>query len=307
MKELGETKFILGMEIDHDRTAGTLMIKQTRYIDDVTNRFNQQNAKAVVNPCESGMKLTMMQSPTANAERETMRTKPYRSLIGCLLHITTCTRPDVAYIVTQLSRFLENPGQQHWKAAIRVLRYMKSTKDVGIIYISNDGKVMLEAYTDADWGSNLDNRRSVSGIMIMISGAPVVFESKYQRTVALSSAEAEYMALSLCTQEVLWTRAMLRDVGHEQVGATQVWEDNQGAIALASNAGYNARTKHATSGTTLSARTWREPSLRWTTLERKISWRTCSRRRWGPSVSGSWSKQVASARSPLSISGEWEC
>ncbi|KAE9023990.1 hypothetical protein PR003_g14063 [Phytophthora rubi] len=104
MKVLGETKFILGMEIDHDRTAGTLMIKQTRYIDDVTNQFNQQDAKAVVNPCESGTKLTKMQSPTTNAEREAIRTKLYRSLIGCLLYITTCTRPDVAYIVTELSR-----------------------------------------------------------------------------------------------------------------------------------------------------------------------------------------------------------
>ncbi|KAE9014446.1 hypothetical protein PR002_g14221 [Phytophthora rubi] len=103
---------------------------------------------------------------------------------------------------------------------------------------------MLEAYTDADWGSNLDDRRSVSEIMIMIGGAPLAFKSKYRRTVALSSAEAEYMTLSLCTQDVLWTRAMLKDLGHEQVGARQVWEDNQGAIALASNAGYNARTKH---------------------------------------------------------------
>ncbi|KAJ8575401.1 hypothetical protein ON010_g3812 [Phytophthora cinnamomi] len=173
-----------------------------------------------------------------------MQVKPYRALIGCLLYITTCTRPDVAYIVTQLSRFLENPGQQHWKAAVRVLRYLKSTRDVGIVYNGNEEKIVVEAYTDADWGSNLDDRRSVSGTMVMISGAPMVFKSKYQRTVALSSAEAEYMALGLCTQDVLWARAMLKDLGHEQVGATQVWEDNQGAIALASNAGYNARTNH---------------------------------------------------------------
>ncbi|KAE9212782.1 hypothetical protein PF004_g15533 [Phytophthora fragariae] len=244
MKELGEAKFILGMEIDHDRTTGTLMVKQTRYVDDVVNRFNQQDAKAVVNPCETGMKLSKTQSPATDAEREDMRGKPYKSLIGSLLYITTCTRPDVAYIVTQLSQFLENPGQQHWKAAIRVLRYLKTTKDFGIVYSGNNGKAVLEVYTDADWGSNLDGRRSVSGIMMMIGGAPGVFKSKYQRTVGLSSAEAEYMALSLCTQEVLWTRATLKDLGHEQVGATQVWEDNQGAIALASNAGYNARTKH---------------------------------------------------------------
>ncbi|CEG43863.1 polyprotein [Plasmopara halstedii] len=80
--------------------------------------------------------------------------------------------------------------------------------------------------------------------MVKIASAPVAFKSDYQRTVALSLAEAEFMALSLCTQEILWKRAMLRDMGHEQVEGTQVWEDNQGAIALANNAGYHARTKH---------------------------------------------------------------
>ncbi|ETP08782.1 hypothetical protein F441_15296 [Phytophthora nicotianae CJ01A1] len=216
MKELGEAKFILGMEINHDYSSKTLMIKQTRYIDDVVERFKQKDAKVVVNPCESGLKLTSAQSPTAQAERMEMQRKLYRALIGCLLYITTCTRPDVAYIVTQLSRFLENPGQQHWKAAIRVLRYLKGTRELGIVYSGTSSGVKLTAYTDADWGSNPDDRRSVSGTMVTISGAPVIFKSKYQRTVALSSAEAEYMALGLCTQE--------------------------GAIALAINAGYNART-----------------------------------------------------------------
>ncbi|KAE9018924.1 hypothetical protein PF005_g10961 [Phytophthora fragariae] len=215
LKELGEAKFILGMEIYHDRTTGTLMINQTRYVDDVVIRFNQEDAKAVVNPRETGMKLSKTQSPTTDAEREGMRGNPYRLLIGCLLYITTCTRP-VVY----------------------------TTKDFGIVYSGNNGKVGLEAYTDADWGSNLDDRGSVSGDMIRFGGVPVVFKSKYQRTVVLSSAEAEYMTLGLCTQEVLCTRAMFKDLGHEQVGATQVWEDNQDAIALASNAGYNARTKH---------------------------------------------------------------
>ena len=99
------------------------------------------------------------------------------------------------------------------------------------------GTVTIEAYADADWGTNIDNRYSVSGIMVIMGNAPVVFKSKFQRTVALSSAEAEYMALSLCVQEVLWMRAMLKDMGYEQRNATQIWEDNQGAIALAKNAG----------------------------------------------------------------------
>ena len=173
-----------------------------------------------------------------------MKSRPYRSLIGFLMYITTCMRPDIAFVVTRLSRFLENPGTQHWKAAIRVLRYLKSTREHGIVYHGGSGTVIAEAFTDADWGSNTDDRRSVSGVMVLIGKAPVVFKSKYQRTVALSSAEAKYMALSLCTQEVLWVRAMLKDMGREQVVGTRVWEDNQGSIALARNAGYHARTKH---------------------------------------------------------------
>ncbi|GMF31993.1 unnamed protein product [Phytophthora fragariaefolia] len=183
-----------------------------------------------------------------------MRSRLYRSLVGCLLYITTCTRPDVAFVVTQLSRFLENPGLQHWKAAIRVLRYLKSTRGHGIVYQGSSGKVTVEAFTDADWGSNTDDRRSVSGVMVMIGNGPVVFKSKYQRTVTLSSAEAEYMALSLYVQEVLWTRSMLKDMGKEQEDATQIWEDNQGAIVLAKNAGYHARTKSVIIS---SARTWK--------------------------------------------------
>nr|CCA24892.1 putative polyprotein [Albugo laibachii Nc14] len=133
------------------------------------------------------------------------------------MYITTCTPPEIAYVVNQLSRFLENAGTT----------------------------VTAEAFTDVDWDSNIDNRRSVSGVMVMIGNAPVVFKSKYQRTVALSSAEAEYMALILCMKGVHWVCAMLKDMGREQEGESIVWEDNQGEIALARVAGYHARTAYA--------------------------------------------------------------
>ncbi|OWY94987.1 polyprotein [Phytophthora megakarya] len=164
--------------------------------------------------------------------------------LWCLLYITTCTRPDITYVVTQLSRFLENPGLKHWRAAIRVLRYLKTTRKHGIVYKKQKNGLKLEAFTNADWGNNIDDRRSVSEIMVMIGNAPVFFKSKFQRMVALSSAEAEYMALTLCVQEVLWLRVMLKDMGIKQKEATQIWEDNQGAIALVKNAAYNSRTKH---------------------------------------------------------------
>ncbi|GMF52757.1 unnamed protein product [Phytophthora fragariaefolia] len=121
-----------------------------------------------------------------------------------------------------LSRFLENPGLQHWKAAIRVLRYLKSTREHGIVYQGSSGKVTVEAFTDADWGSNTDDRRSVSGVMVMIGNGPPVCAGG-----ALDAFDDE-------------------GHGYEQEDATQIWEDKQGAIALAQNAVYmyHARTKH---------------------------------------------------------------
>jgi hypothetical protein len=233
------------MEIAYDKEQRTMTITQTQYIKNTAERFNQKCARETTNPCDQSMKLSKADAPTTDEEKDAMKKKPYRSLIGSLQYVAQCTRPDIAYAVTHLSRFMENPGNKHWNAAIKILRYLNTTSDRGINYSgSKDSKMAPVAYSDADWGSNLDDRRSVSGVMIMMNGGPVIYKSKYQQTVALSSAEAEYLALSMCTQEVIWVRAMMKDLGYEQPLATQVWEDNQGAIALANNTGYNARTKH---------------------------------------------------------------
>ena len=111
----------------------------------------------------------------------------------------------------------------------------------GITYDGSASEVQIPAYTDAESSSSIDGRRSVSGTMVMIGGIPVVFKSKYRRTVALSSVEANNMALSLCTQKMLWVRTMLKNLDQEHVRATVVWKDSQGAIGLASNASYNVR------------------------------------------------------------------
>ncbi|KAE9168267.1 hypothetical protein PF002_g30656 [Phytophthora fragariae] len=159
------------------------------------------------------------------------------------MYLACGTRPDISVAVAKLSRFLENPGEKHWDAGIKVVRYLLKTKDVGIVY---DGLLgtQPEAYSDADWAGNRDDRRSVSGMLLMLCGAPVVWSSTFQKTVALSSTEAEYMALSDCVKECVWMRRLLKEIGAEQVGATVIYEDNQGAMALAKNVGYQARTKH---------------------------------------------------------------
>ncbi|KAF1336396.1 Integrase catalytic core protein, partial [Globisporangium splendens] len=243
IKDLGHARYILGMEIVNDTNKKKLTIKQSQYITDVAKRFNQSNSKPTENPCDASMKLSSADCSKTDEEKRAMASKPYRSLLGCLLYISTCTRPDISYAVCHLSRYLENPGVKHWKSAIRVLKYLHTTKYHELVFSGNENPNLV-AYCDADWGSDRDDRRSVSGVLLKINGGPVVFKSRSQKTVALSSAEAEYMALSLCVQEVLWARRLLMDLGMEQVGATVILEDNQGAIALSKNVGYQARTKH---------------------------------------------------------------
>ena len=158
--------------------------------------------------------------------------------------MATGTRPDIAFAVCQLSRHLEKPSEEHWNAAIRVLRYLKSTTNNGICYQGKSGELKLSAFSDADWGSNKDNRRSTSGVMVMINNYPVIFKSRLQNSVSLSTAEAEYVALSLCVQEVLWAKSLLLEMKIKIDNPVVVYEDNQGAIAIAKNEGYQSRAKH---------------------------------------------------------------
>ncbi|GMG17193.1 unnamed protein product [Phytophthora fragariaefolia] len=122
-----------------------------------------------------------------------MRSKPYRSLIGSLMYLACGTRPDISVAVAKLSRFLGNPGEKHWNSGIKVVKYFLKTKNIGILYDGASSSELV-AYSDADWTGNRDDRRSVSGMMVMMCGAPVVWRSTFQKTVAQSSTEAEYMA-----------------------------------------------------------------------------------------------------------------
>ncbi|KAE9235367.1 Retrovirus-related Pol polyprotein from transposon TNT 1-94 [Phytophthora fragariae] len=241
IKDLGRARFILGIEIDYDMERRTLGISQKAYTESIIKKFGRENAKPCLTPLEPGVNLTKADEP--QTEEAKMKSKPYRSLVGSLMYLACGTRPDISVAVAKLSRFLENPGEKHWDAGIKVVRYLLKTKDVGIVY---DGLLgtQLEAYSNADWAGNRDDRRSVSGMLLMLCGAPVVWRSTFQKTVALSSTEAEYMALSDCVKECVWMRRLLKDIGAEQVGATVIYEDNQGAMALAKNVGYQARTKH---------------------------------------------------------------
>uniref|UniRef100_A0AAV1U517 Polyprotein n=1 Tax=Peronospora matthiolae TaxID=2874970 RepID=A0AAV1U517_9STRA len=239
LKILEGVRYVLGIEVKYLRNNRRLKISQGSCISRMVEKFNQVDAKAVSNPSVEGQAMVKMDKADTR-----MKNRPYRSLVGSLLYVATGKRPDIAYTVCQLSRHLEFPHEEHWNAAIRVLRYLKTTQSKGICYEGVSGNLQLSAYTDADWASNKWNRRSISGVFIMINGAPVIFKSKMQQSVALSTAEAEYMALSLCVQEVLWTRSLLKEMQVQINYAVKIHEDNQSAIAIAKNDGYQSRAKH---------------------------------------------------------------
>jgi hypothetical protein len=171
----------------------------------------------------------------------------YAVAIGSLLYAAMCTRPDIAYAVNSLAQFTSNPGNEHWTAVKRVMRYLKGTHDYSLTYSSQgekDWSTDVVGYSDADWGSDHFDRKSISGYTFMLGDATISWSSKKQATVALSSTEAEYVAASHATTQAIWLRQLLEELHFPQSKPTTIHCDNQSAIALVRDAQFHARTKH---------------------------------------------------------------
>jgi len=179
--------------------------------------------------------------PTTESEKKEISSVPYQSLIGALMWLAVTTRPDIAYAVSALSQYNTNFGKQHWIAAKRVLRYLKGTQTHCLRY-KRSGQDLV-GYADADWAANIDDRRSFTGFAFKFASAAISWESRKQRTVALSSTEAEYMALSDSSKEAVHLRSFLKEV-LGLLKTTIIYNDNQGAGQLARNPVFHKRTKH---------------------------------------------------------------
>ena len=154
----------------------------------------------------------------------------------------TSTRPDLSFAVNQASRHLSAPTRFDWIQVKRILRYLAGTTSYGVSF--ERIPLRLEAYADADWGGDLNSRRSTSGYALFLAGGCISWKSQVQKSVALSSMEAEYMAASQACQEIIWARSILADLGYEQEGATVLKEDNQSCIALTKESRYHKRSRH---------------------------------------------------------------
>ena len=196
-----------------------------------------QDCKPVETPLETG------KSFTASSDSEGIDTQVYQSVVGSLIYASICTRPDLTFAVRVLSQFMSKPGPEHWVGVKRVLRYVKGTINYGLKFVASEDFV-LKGYSDADWAGDIGERKSSSGFVFCLGNATISWKSKKQSVVALSTAEAEYIALCAATQEAVWLRRLLKDMHMEQVGSTLILEDNTGAISLSKNPKGHERSKH---------------------------------------------------------------
>jgi hypothetical protein len=159
------------------------------------------------------------------------------------MYLMVSTRPDLSFAVSYLARYLNCYDKEHFRAAMLVLRYVQATKDDGITY--HAGKDLeLVGYSDSDWASDVNTRRSTTGYLFLLAGGAISWKTRLQPTVANSSTEAEYMALSAAAQEALALRDVCREFNIDVTAPTVIFEDNQGALAMAKNPLYYAKTKH---------------------------------------------------------------
>lgn len=166
----------------------------------------------------------------------------YRSLIGCLMYLTA-TRPDIMYAVSVLSRFMNCASESHFKAAKRVLRYVKGTLSFGVKF-SQTPNFELQGYSDSDWAGSIDDMKSTSGFCFNFGSGIFTWSSKKQEIVAQSTAEAEFISATTAVNHALWLRKILSDLHLEQKASTEVMVDNQAAIAISNNPVFHGKTKH---------------------------------------------------------------
>ena len=206
MRVLGEAHYILGSQIMRDRNKKRIMLHQSKYLTQLLEKFGMKDCKPVATPQDQNVKLL------PNEEEADDKAK-YQAFIGSITYTVTGTRPDLAQTLGSLSQFCSNPGKEHWVASKRILRYIKGSLNYGIVYDgSKRNDVTLIGYTNADWETNPKGRKSQSGYAFVLCGGIVSWMSKKQSTVALSSTEADYVAASLCTQEAIWLRTLLRNL-----------------------------------------------------------------------------------------------
>lgn len=239
MKDMGAASRILGIDIKRDRKEGVLYLSQSCYLKKVVQKFKMAEAKTVNTPIGGHFKLSAVKDVSECIDIDRF---PYSSVVGSLMYAMVGTRPDMAYAIGLISRFMSKPGNMHWEAVKWLLRYVKGSSELNLVF-TRSKDFRIQGYCDSDFAGDLDKKRSISGYVFTVGGNTISWKSGLQPVVALSTTEAEYIALSEAVKEAIWIKGLLNDMGFKQETAT-VWCDSQSAICLSKNNTFHERTKH---------------------------------------------------------------
>lgn len=236
-KDLGGVAHYLGINVERE-SDGSFLIHQRQKVIQMLKEYGMADCRPASTPMETGF-------PAMNAEDSPQlpNNNKYRQAIGSLLYLATVSRPDIALAVGYLCRKVSTPTEKDWSSVKRVLRYLSGTKDQKLRF-SSTAKSELVCYCDADWAGDKVDRKSTSGYLFQLGTSTIAWCSQKQKTVALSSTEAEYVAVSLAARELLWLRQLLFDMGGALSGPTTILEDNQGCIKMVESNRLSSRTKH---------------------------------------------------------------
>ena len=234
MTDLGLMSFFLGMEVK--QAEHEVFICQKKYAKEILKKFKLEDCKAVSTPMNQKEKLCKEDGA------EKVDQAQFRKIVGCLMYLTA-TRPDILNAVSILSRFMHCASELHFKAAKRVIRYVKGTCNFGIRY-TRSREFKLVGYSDSDWGGSIDDLKSTSGYCFSLGSGVFSWNSKKQETVAQSTAEAEFVAATAAVNQALWLRKILSDLNLEQKESTEILVDNQAAISISNNPVFHGKTKH---------------------------------------------------------------
>lgn len=236
MRDKGDLKYFLGLEICYDRDKGIFQLNQSKYTQSLLKKFNMTNCKTSEIPIDPKLKIELCNDPIKKTQ------KPFQELVGCLMYLMLGTRPDICFAVNYFSRFQDKATDEAWNYLIRVLRYLKHTVDVGLEFKRNQSTDLC-CYVDADWGMDVHDRKSVTGFVLKVYGSTLMWGTRKQNCVSLSTTEAELVALCTAVCEGLWLRKLFCDFGIS-FETILYYEDNQGCIALVKNPINNRRVKH---------------------------------------------------------------
>ncbi|KAL4340454.1 hypothetical protein GQ457_08G012720 [Hibiscus cannabinus] len=231
MKDMGDASYVIGIKIHRDRHKGILGLSQETYINKVLERFRMKDCSPSVAPIVKGDKFNLNQCPKNEFEREQMKNIPYASVVGSLMYAQVCTRPDIAFAVGMLGRYQSNPGIDHWRAAKKVLRYLKGTKEYMLTYKRSD-HLEVVGYSDSDFAGCVDSRKSTSGYIFMFASGAISWRSVKQTLTATSTMEAEFVSCFEATSHGVWLKIYLMGCTVQSIGSSMNGRTNFGSNGI---------------------------------------------------------------------------